>query len=70
MTDPFTQHRPEVVRRLLEAGLRRETLLTLLPEWKPIIRSMDDIASTRRGGQPQPCARHADLTPVATTAAR
>lgn len=35
------QHRPSVLRRLLEAGLSATTLCLILPEWQALIRQVD-----------------------------
>lgn len=61
--DALLLHRATIVRRLLDGGIRRQTLATLLPGWEHLLAAAEDSgaatpdASPHRRGPSTPAPR-------------
>lgn len=51
--DALLLHRATIVRRLLEGGIRRETLATLLPGWEHLLTEAEEGGPPTVGASPR-----------------
>lgn len=63
--DTLSRHRATVVRRLLERGIRTQTLAALLPGWEHLLAEVEQAVAGDDGAPPTITAASATRTALA-----